>query len=188
MIGFLINDALNFSSHRFSALFAIFSALFGAIMYGLFGTNATMQAVMVEYGMSFATYLVIGTAFSGYIGQAVSGLRNAMSPWLLEDIIVTPTKFSTFIVGSSIWPLVFNLWVVVAYLAVGSTLFGIHFLIDIPATLCIVCLGVSTMVAIGMFSSTVFLSIDPAIQRRYLELSLRGPRMQCRLTVSSKYS
>jgi len=155
LVSFVIKDMLVFSSYKTTAVLLVLNSFFGAVSYSFFATNAAMRAVIETYGISFGTYLLVGMAFSAYAEQAMISLYKTMDPWLLEDIMVTPTKLWTIVLGSSIWPLSSNLIVAVVYLAVGSTIFGINVQIDIPATLLLMSLGLSAMIAFGLLSTSI---------------------------------
>ncbi len=124
LYSFMKRDLISFSTYKTSMTLTILGTIFGALSYAYFGANATMQVVLKEYNMTLVTYLLIGTAFTAYIGQVLSLVQRTINPWWLEEVLVSPTRLSTFIIGSSLWGFVWSGIVVLVYLAVGSTIFA----------------------------------------------------------------
>jgi hypothetical protein len=100
---FLKRDITSFSSYKTNMTLMVLGALFGALAYAFLGSNASMQSVLQMYDISFKEYLIIGVAFSTYIGQALTLVQATATPWQLEEVLVSPTRLGTFIIGSSAW-------------------------------------------------------------------------------------
>ena len=100
---FMKRDIISFSTYKTNILILVVTALFGALSFAYLGSSAVSQTVLKTYNMNLTTYLIIGLAFSTYLNQALTLVQKTINPWALEEVLVSPTKLSTFIVGSSIW-------------------------------------------------------------------------------------
>ena len=122
---FMKRDIISFSTYKTNILILVMTALFGALSFAYLGSSATSQSVLQMYNMNLTTYLIIGLAFSTYLNQALTLVQKTINPWALEEVLVSPTGLSTFIVGSSLWGFIWSTAVVVVYLAIGVFVFGV---------------------------------------------------------------
>jgi len=150
---FMKRDALSFSTYKTHVLLTILGSVFGALSYALLGSNATMQAVIKNYNMSFFTYLLIGVSFNTYIGQSLTWVTRSINPWSLEETLVSPTKLWTFIIGSSLWGFILSTATLFCYLIIGVIAFGLTLAINWPATILVLALGILTFEGIGMIGA-----------------------------------
>jgi len=156
---FIKRDITSFSTYKTNMILMVLGALFGAISYAYLGNNATMQSVLQLYHLSFKDYLVIGIAFSTYIGQALTLVQATATPWQLEEVLVSPTKLGTFIIGSSAWGFIWSTVVVVIYLAVGSLAFGVVLSVNLIGTLLVLALGIGTLVGFSMIGAGILIVV-----------------------------
>ena len=101
--------------------------------------------------------MLIGLAFSSYLTQSLTLVQKTINPWALEEVLVSPTRLSTFIIGSSIWSFIWSTGTVVIYLAVGVFIFGIPLSINILGTIIVVALGVSAFLGFSMIGSGILI-------------------------------
>jgi len=156
---FIKRDMTSFSTYKTNMALMVLGALFGAISYAYLGDNATMQSVLQLYHISFKDYLIIGVAFSTYIGQALTLVQATATPWQLEEVLVSPTSLGTFIIGSSAWGFIWSTIVVVIYLAVGSLAFGVVLSINLVGTALVLALGISTLVGFSMIGAGILIVV-----------------------------
>jgi ABC-2 type transport system permease protein len=156
---FIKRDMTSFSTYKTNMVLMVLGALFGALSYAYLGSNASMQSVLKMYGISFKDYLVIGIAFSTYIGQALTLVQATATPWQLEEVLVSPTGLGTFIIGSSAWGFIWSTVVVVIYLAVGSLAFRVALSINIVGTVLVLGLGISTLVGFSMIGAGILIVV-----------------------------
>jgi ABC-2 type transport system permease protein len=156
---FIKRDMTSFSTYKTNMALMILGALFGAISYAYLGNNATMQSVLQLYHLSFKDYLIIGVAFSTYIGQALTLVQATATPWQLEEVLVSPTSLGTFIIGSSAWGFIWSTIVVVIYLAVGWLAFGVVLSINLVGTVLVLALGISTLVGFSMIGAGILIVV-----------------------------
>lgn len=170
-------DMISFSTYKTNIVILILTALFGALSFAFLGTSATSQTVMDLYGMNFTTYLIIGVAFSTYLNQALTLVQKTINPWALEEVLVSPTRLSTFIIGSSIWGFVWSTAVVVVYLAIGVLVFGVNLSVNIVGTLLVLALGIGTFLGFSMIGAGILIVTkqgDPVTAFITLATSLFG--------------
>jgi ABC-2 type transport system permease protein len=174
---FMKRDMISFSTYKTNIVILILTALFGALSFAFLGTSATSQTVMDLYGMNFTTYLIIGVAFSTYLNQALTLVQKTINPWALEEVLVSPTRLSTFIIGSSIWGFVWSTAVVVVYLAIGVLVFGVNLSVNIVGTLLVLALGIGTFLGFSMIGAGILIVTkqgDPVTAFITLATSLFG--------------
>jgi len=154
---FIKRDATSFSTYKTNILLSILSALFGALSYAFLGANASMPIVEQDLGMPFETYLIIGLAFNTYLSQSLTLVQRTINPWTLEEVLVSPTGISTFILGSSLWGFIWSTVVIAIYLSVGVFAFGIVLSINIIGTLIVIALGIGTFIGFSMIGAGVLI-------------------------------
>jgi len=154
---FMKRDIISFSTYKTNILILIFTALFGALSFSYLGTSATSQSVLQMYNMNLTTYLVIGLAFSTYLNQALTLVQKTINPWALEEVLVSPTRLSTFIVGSSLWGFIWSTAVVVIYLSIGVAFFGVSLSVNIIGTLIVLALGIGTFLGFSMIGAGILI-------------------------------
>jgi ABC-2 type transport system permease protein len=150
-------DMLSFSTYKTNIVLSVLSALFGALSYAFLGANASMQSVLQLYDMSLTTYLVIGIAFNTYLAQSLTLVQKTINPWALEEVLVSPTRLTTFIVGSSLWGFIWSTGVIAIYLAVGVLAFGVVLSVNLVGTLLVLTLGISTFVGFSMIGAGILI-------------------------------
>jgi ABC-2 type transport system permease protein len=154
---FMKRDMLSFSTYKTNIVLSILSALFGALSYAFLGANASMQSVLQLYDMSLTTYLVIGIAFNTYLAQSLTLVQKTINPWALEEVLVSPTRLTTFIVGSSLWGFIWSTGVIAIYLAVGVLAFGVVLSVNLVGTLLVLALGISTFIGFSMIGAGILI-------------------------------
>jgi ABC-2 type transport system permease protein len=150
-------DMISFSTYKTNILILVMTALFGALSFAYLGSSATSQSVLEMYNMNLTTYLVIGLAFSTYLNQALTLVQKTINPWALEEVLVSPTRLITFIVGSSLWGFIWSTAVVVIYLAIGVFIFGVALSINILGTIIVLALGIGTFIGFSMIGAGILI-------------------------------
>jgi ABC-2 type transport system permease protein len=154
---FMKRDMISFSTYKTNMAILVLTAVFGALSFAYLGSNATMQSVLQSYNMSFTTYILIGLAFSSYLTQSLTLVQKTINPWALEEVLVSPTALTTFIIGSSIWSFIWSTGVVVIYLAIGVFIFGVSLSINILGTIIVVALGIGTFIGFSMIGAGILI-------------------------------
>jgi ABC-type multidrug transport system permease subunit len=154
---FMKRDIISFSTYKTNIIILILTALFGALSFAYLGSNATMQSVLQMYHMNLTTYLLIGLAFNTYLGQTLTLVQKTINPWSLEEVLVSPTSLTTFIVGSSLWSFIWSTGVVVIYLAIGVFIFGVALSVNILGTIIVLALGIGTFTGFSMIGAGILI-------------------------------
>lgn len=154
---FMKRDIISFSTYKTNIAILILTALFGALSFAYLGSNATMQSVLQLYDMDLTTYLLIGLAFSTYLNQSLTLIQRTINPWALEEVLVSPTRLVTFIVGSSLWGFIWSTGVVIIYLAIGVFVFGVALSINVAGTLIVLALGIGTFIGFSMIGAGILI-------------------------------
>jgi len=154
---FMKRDIISFSTYKTNIAILVFTAVFGALSFAYLGSNASMQSVLQLYGEDFTTYILIGLAFSSYLTQSLTLVQKTINPWALEEVLVSPTSLTTFIIGSSIWGFIWSTATVVVYLAIGVFIFGVSLSINILGAVIVVALGISAFIGFSMIGSGILI-------------------------------
>ncbi len=124
---FMKRDMISFSTYKTNIAILILTAVFGALSFAYLGLKRIHAKCAPSIPYDFTTYLIIGLAFNTYLGQSLTLVQKTINPWALEEVLVSPTGLTTFIIGSSIWGFIWSTGVVAIYLAVGVFIFGVIF-------------------------------------------------------------
>ena len=154
---FMKRDILSFATYKTNIAILVMTALFGALSFAFLGSSATMQSVLQMYNMNLTTYLLIGLAFSTYLNQSLTLIQKTINPWALEEVLVSPTGLTTFIVGSSLWGFIWSTGVVVIYLAIGVLAFGVMLSVNILGTIIVLALGIGTFIGFSMIGAGILI-------------------------------
>ena len=154
---FMKRDIISFSTYKTNIAILVMTALFGALSFAYLGSSATSQSVLETYHMNLTTYLIIGLAFNSYLAQALTLVQKTINPWALEEVLVSPTRLTTFIVGSSLWGFIWSTAVVVIYLAIGVFIFGVTLSVNILGTIIVLALGIGTFIGFSMIGAGILI-------------------------------
>jgi ABC-2 type transport system permease protein len=84
-------------------------------------------------------------------------VQRTINPWALEEVLVSPTRLSTFIVGSSLWGFIWSTVVIAIYLAVGVFAFGMVLNVNLAGTLLVMALGIMSFIGLSMIGAGVLI-------------------------------
>jgi len=174
---FMKRDMVSFSTYKTNILILLVTALFGALSFAYLGQSSVNQTVTQIYHTNYTTYLLIGLAFNTYLGQALTLVQKTINPWALEEVLVSPTRLSRFIIGSSIWGFVWSTGVVVIYLLIGVYFFGVVISVNIIGALIVLALGIGTFIGISMIGSGILILTkqgDPVTALMTIAITLFG--------------
>lgn len=154
---FMKRDIISFSTYKMNMLLLIGTAVFGALSFAFLGASSVNETVQQEYNMSYTTFLLIGLAFATYLNQSLTLVQKTINPWALEEVLVSPTRLSTFILGSSLWGFIWSTGVVVVYLGVGVLAFGVVLSINYLSTIIVLALGIATFLGFSMIGAGILI-------------------------------
>ena len=153
-------------SYRMALVIAIVSAASGLFSYAFLGNGAVVSATTQTYGMSLGAFLVTGVAFSSIITNGLSMFGEFANPSQLEEVLVTPTDFRTFVLCSSFLSILVSIGTTIILLSMSVLLLGFVFSYNIPLLLAMGFLGVTSAIGLGflglgfqlVYKQTYFLS------------------------------
>ena len=128
----------------------------------LFGNALIPQ--LAEYGGDYFSFVLIGLAFSGYLGLSLSSfassIRDGQMTGTLEIMLLSPTRLSAILLSSSLWPYLLTTIQVVFYLVLGALIFGFDVShANILTAIVILILSIASFSGFGILSAAMVLII-----------------------------
>ena len=159
-LALLKKDFLVETSYRFAFFFNIFGVLTSLLTYffidRLFGSR--MVPHLEEFGVTYFPYVLLSTAFFGYIGVGLGSfaerIRNEQMQGTLEALLLTPTRISTILFSLALWNLVLATIDLVVYVLLAVFVFKIDFSgVNIVSTAVIFILTICSFSGLGILSA-----------------------------------
>lgn len=160
-LAFLNRDLRLALSYRFSLALQLGGILFSVLMFffiaRVFGPAASPY--LQPYGGDYFSFVLVGIAFSGYLGVALSSfsdsIRQGQMMGTLEAMLVTPTSVPTILLSSSLWSFAFTSLRIIVYLAAGWLLFGVDLSqANWPAAVLVQVLTIIAFSGLGIISAS----------------------------------
>jgi len=138
----------------------IFSVAIFYFMAQLFGSAVAPQ--LEEYGGDYFSFVLIGLAFTGYMGLSLSNfaqsIREGQMMGTLEIMLLSPTRLSAILISSSLWAYVLTTFRVIVYLIVGALIFGASLTeANAGAAILVMLLSIASFSGIGIISAAFVL-------------------------------
>jgi ABC-2 type transport system permease protein len=169
---FIWKDFLTDLSYRLAVFAHLIFTFFMVAAFYFFGRmlEGTTIESLGPYGGSYFPFVIVGVAFSSYLGVAVRSfsdtIRNAQVLGTLEALLVTPTPVGQIIVMSSIYSFVATSIRVVVILIFGWLIFGVSYTnANWPAAILVLLLTIISFSFLGILSASIVLAfkrIDPS--------------------------
>lgn len=126
----------------------------------LFGNAVAPQ--LETYGGDYFSFVLIGLAFSGYMGLSLSSfaesIRESQMMGTLEIMLLSPTRLSSILLSSSLWSYALTTLRVVVYLLLGALLFGFSLSqANFLGALVVLLLSITSFSSIGIVSAAFVL-------------------------------
>jgi len=163
---FFKRDFLTATSYKF-AFFWDAAGIIGVMLTFFFIGQLfknTQVPLLDQYRGDYFSFVIIGVAFSSYLGSALGNfgglIGSEQERGTIEALIMTPTKMSTILVAGSVWNILFTTIRVAFYLLLGVLFFkmdlkGINFLALIAA----LSLSLIPFVSLGAISASFILAL-----------------------------
>jgi ABC-2 type transport system permease protein len=157
---------VSYRVYFFAQLIFVFFMVAAFYFFGRMFEGLTIPT-LTPYGGSYFPFVLVGVAFSTYLGVAVRSfaetIRNAQVVGTLEALLVTPTPVGQIIVMSSIYAFLATSLRVIFTLAVGWALFGVNFAqANWPGAILILVLTIFSFSFLGILSAGVVLAFKRA--------------------------
>jgi ABC-2 type transport system permease protein len=122
----------------------------------LFGSAVAPQ--LEAYGGDYFSFVLIGLAFSGYMGLSLSSfaqsIRENQMTGTLEIMLLSPTRLSAILLSSSLWSYVLMTVRFIVYLLLGVLVFGFSLgQANLLAALVVLLLSIASFSGIGIISA-----------------------------------
>jgi ABC-2 type transport system permease protein len=128
----------------------------------LFGPVLVPQ--LEQYGGDYFAFVLIGLAFSGYMGLSLSSfaesIREGQMTGTLEIMLLSPTRLSAIVLSSSLWSYGLTTVRVIVYLLLGVLVFGVRLSqANFVTALVVLVLSITSFSSIGILSAAVVLLV-----------------------------
>jgi ABC-2 type transport system permease protein len=128
----------------------------------LFGSALVPQ--LAQYGGDYFSFVLIGLAFSGYLGLSLSSfassIREGQMSGTLEIMLLSPTRLSAILLSSSLWPYLLTTIQVIVYLVLGALVFGFSVSqANILTAVIVLLLSIASFSGFGILSAAIVLII-----------------------------
>ena len=160
---FVVRDFRIETSYKVGFLFRILAAFVNVAVYyfiaRVFGSAAAPY--LQAYGGSYFAFVVIGVAFSDYLGLGISAIgssiRDGQVTGTLELMLLSPTRLTTVLLSSTLWSYLFASLGVAVYLVAGATLGMRLDNANVPFALIALIAAIVSFNALGLFSASLII-------------------------------
>jgi ABC-2 type transport system permease protein len=123
-------EFLSSVSYRFDFFFRLLSIWLSIFLYYFLAKliNPALSKDLAPYGGNYFPFVIIGTAFSGYLEVGLDSFSNAIREaqlmGTLEAVLVTRTRFTLILLYQALWNFLFASLHVVVYMGFAFVMFG----------------------------------------------------------------
>ena len=152
-------DAHNWSSYKMQMVIAILGALVG---FASWGFNASYRNVTVSftgfsptpvYQISYLSFIVTGILVSNVVLSLTGGVTSGLRPWMLESILMTGIRPSTFVLGTVAWSYFLSVVFFFPQLLIGLFFFNVS--LDVNFVSFVAAVLVSGIIVFGISMASV---------------------------------
>ena len=122
---FICKDFVTETSYKFSFFLQFFGIFLSVLIFFFLSKLFEGKEIpyLNQYGGNYFSFVLIGIAFSNYLGVAIRGLsrniRTAQTMGTLESLLVTQTEIPSIILGLSLYSYILATIQVIVYLLLG---------------------------------------------------------------------
>jgi len=161
ILAFLKKDFKMEISYRFSFLLHFASILFSIAIFFFISKliGGAVDNHLKEFGGDYFSFVLIGIAFSGFLGAGLNSfssiISSAQAEGTVEAMLVTPTRISGIIIMASLWNFLMTSIDVLIYISLGALLFGMDLSqANIPVALLVLFLTITAFSGLGIISAS----------------------------------
>jgi ABC-2 type transport system permease protein len=152
-------DASTWTTYKMQVVIAILGAIIG---FSSWGFNATYRDVTVSfqsftptpvYQISYLSFIVSGVLVSNVVLSLTGGLTNGLRPWMLESILMTGIRPSTFVLGTVAWSYILSVIFFFPQLMIGILFF--HVALNVNLLSFFVAVLISGIIVFGLSMASV---------------------------------
>src|SRR5487761_1192886 len=154
MLALIRRDMTKWATYRTAAVTGILGGLIGIASWGFIGTFNQANVVNTSgifgpaYTTSYVSFLVSGILVANLINPINQGIRQRLSPWSLETILMSGIRAPTFVLGSVGWTYMLSIILFVPQLIIGIFVFHAQFNVNIIST--VVAIGIASVIAFSL--------------------------------------
>jgi ABC-2 type transport system permease protein len=160
---FVVRDFRIETSYKAGFVLRVSAALVNVAIYyfisRVFGSVAAPY--LQAYGGSYFAFVVIGVAFSDYLGLGISAIGNSIhdgqATGTLELMLLSPTRLTTVLLSSTLWSYLFASLSVIVYLLAGTALGMRLEHVNLPFALLSLVVSVISFNALGLFAASLII-------------------------------
>ncbi len=161
---FLWKDLVVASSYRLAFVMQFLAVALTLTMFYFLAQliDTTMNPYLEKYGGDYFSFVLIGVAVSNYLSTGLNSfsarIREEQVLGTLEAVLSTPTRFSTYLISSSMWSFIWASFQIVLYLIVGVLFFDLRLTNpNIPVALIFLSLTVVSFSSLGILAASFIL-------------------------------
>lgn len=152
-------DMRNWASYKMQIVIAILGALVG---FASWGFNASFRNITFTwqsfqptpvYTTTYVAFLVSGILVSNVVLSLTSGLTGGLRPWMLESILMTGIRPSTFVIGTVAWSYILSVVLFIPQLMMGIFFFKVN--LDVNFLTFILSVLISGIIVFGISMASV---------------------------------
>jgi ABC-2 type transport system permease protein len=158
-ISVALSYRISFAMQIFGIFFSVASFYFLSQLFG-----AALVPQLEQYGGDYFSFVLIGLAFSGYLGLSLSNfsssIRQGQMTGTLEIMLLSPTRLSAILLSSSLWSYVNTTINVIIYMVVGALVFGFNVSnANFLTAIIVLVLSIASFSGIGILSAAMVLVV-----------------------------
>ncbi|MFZ1683892.1 MAG: ABC transporter permease [Candidatus Zixiibacteriota bacterium] len=161
---FLKRSIVTLFSYKTALALGIVGSFVGLLQFSFMGkflNDGNSFPALQQYGGNLLSYLIIGTAFTSFLGVSLSSfqstIRSEQQMGTLEFLLMSNTRLELILIYSGLMSFLQTLLNVAILLAIVIFVFSIPMNINIPAALLAMLLTITSMSGIGLISAGIII-------------------------------
>lgn len=161
---FLKRFIITLVSYKTALTLGILGGFVGLLQFSFMGTflsDGNSFPALEQYGGNLLAYLIIGTAFTSFVGVSLSSFQGAIRSeqhmGTLEYLLLSNTRLELLLIYSGFMNFIQTMVNVAILLVVVVFIFDIPLGINFPAALAVMLLTITSLSGIGLMSAGVII-------------------------------
>jgi ABC-type multidrug transport system permease subunit len=152
-------DAHNWSSYKMQMVIAVMGALVGFASWGFNASYRNVQVTFLSftstpvYQTTYLAFIVTGILVSNVVLSLTGGVTGGLRPWMLESILMTGIRPSTFVLGTVAWSYLLSVVFFFPQLLIGIFFFNVS--LDVNFLTFILSVLISGIIVFGISMASV---------------------------------
>lgn len=123
--------------------------------------EAGNSSLLAEYGNNAAAFIVVGTTFNSFVSLALRSYSGSVSSeqalGIIEHWWMARTPLNLLVIYSTFWEFLWPVSTSLVTFVMLAVAFQVHFTVDLPATIIIFLLTLTSISGLGMISAGVIM-------------------------------